>query len=116
MINKHIALVLLALLSLCVTDASGKAQKFFNLTADEVRIDSVLPYFTHSMPLGGEWADSVYTVSIEYPEFLEMSDADVARYSKSVTGGPGLCRGGVEGRGRAPQGTLGGGVRADSGA
>ena len=89
MINKHIALVLLALLSLCVTDASGKAQKFFNLTADEVRIDSVLPYFTHSMPLGGEWADSVYTVSIEYPEFLEMSDADVARYSKISDGRPG---------------------------
>ena len=74
--------ILLALLMLCVTDVCAKSQKFFNLTADEVKIDSVLPYFTYTAPLGGAWADSVYTVSIEYPEFIEMGDADAARYRK----------------------------------
>ena len=74
--------ILLALLMLCVTDVCAKGQKFFNLTADEVKIDSVLPYFTYTAPLGGAWADSVYTVSIEYPEFIEMGDADAARYRK----------------------------------
>ena len=56
------------------------AQQFFNLTANEVRIDTLLPVFTHSVPLGRHYADSVYNVSIEYPEFIPMSDADVARY------------------------------------
>ena len=56
-----------------------QAQKFFNLTADEVRIGESLPCFTFSMPLGDDYADSVYTVSIAYPEFIDMSDADAKR-------------------------------------
>ncbi len=56
------------------------AQEFFNLTADEVRIDSVLPRFTCAFPLGDHYADSVYTVSILYPDFLEMTPDDVSRY------------------------------------
>ena len=57
--------------------ASG--QGFFNLTADEVKIDSVLPRFCYSVELGSAYADSVYTVSIDYPEFIDMHPADVAR-------------------------------------
>ena len=56
------------------------AQRFFNLTAQEVRIDSLLPVFTYAYPIGPRYADSIYTVSIEYPEFIPMSDADVKRY------------------------------------
>ena len=56
------------------------AQSFFNLTADEVKIDSVLPCFHYSQPLGEAYADSVYEVSIDYPEFIDMAEADVARY------------------------------------
>lgn len=56
------------------------AQRFFNLTAQEVRIDSLLPVFTYAYPIGSHYADSTYTVSIEYPEFIPMSDADVKRY------------------------------------
>ena len=67
----------LTLLLLCL---QGKAQGFFNLTAQEVRIDSVLPTFTYQKPLGSHYADSTYTVSIEYPEFIEMSKADIKRY------------------------------------
>lgn len=56
------------------------AQRFFNLTAQEVSIDSLLPVFTYAYPIGPRYADSIYTVSIEYPEFIPMSDADVKRY------------------------------------
>ena len=58
------------------------SQSFFNLTADEVRMDSVLPVFTHSIQLGPNYADSTYTVSIAYPEFIPMSAADVERYQR----------------------------------
>ena len=65
-----------AILLLCVV---AKAQQFYNLTADEVRIDSVLPLFTYTQELGAGYVDSTYTVNIEYPEFIDMSADDVAR-------------------------------------
>ncbi len=61
------------------------AQRFFNLTAAEVRVDSALPRFSHAIPLSGAYADSLYTVSIAYPEFIDMTAADVAR-CKSMSG------------------------------
>lgn len=57
-----------------------EAQRFFNLTAPQVRIDSVLPQVTYSIPLFDNYADSTYTVSIEYPEFISMSNHDVQSY------------------------------------
>ena len=57
-----------------------QAQRFFNLTAEQVRIDSLLPVFTHHVALGPHYADSAYSVTIAYPEFIPMSDADVQRY------------------------------------
>lgn len=56
-----------------------KAQEFFNLTADEVRIDSLLPVFSHTWPVEGGRAED-YTVEIEYPEFVEMTRSDILRY------------------------------------
>ncbi len=72
---------LLVMLTIALALGLGKAdaQGFFNLTADEVRIDSVLPSFGHSFPLTEGWADSTYSVTIEYPEFIDMGEADVAR-------------------------------------
>ena len=67
----------MTLLLLCL---QGKAQGFINLTAQEVRIDSVLPAYTYQKLLGPHYADSTYTVSIEYPEFIDMSEADIKRY------------------------------------
>ena len=61
---------------------SASAQRFFNLTAQEVKIDSLLPVFHCAVPVGVGYADSTYTVSIEYPEFIPMSDDDVARYQQ----------------------------------
>ena len=57
-----------------------RAQKFYNLTAQQVKIDSVAPTFACAIPLSGDYADSVYTVSIAYPEYIDMTAADVARY------------------------------------
>ena len=63
------------------------AQRFFNLTAQEVEIDSLLPVFTYAYPVGNHYADSVYSVSIAYPEFITMSEDDVKRYQK-ISGEP----------------------------
>ena len=52
------------------------------MTAHEVKIDSLLPLFTYTRELGPAYADSVYTVSIDYPEFIDMSVADVRRYQQ----------------------------------
>lgn len=63
------------------------AQDFFNLRADEVRIDSVLPSFQHSWKLGADGVNDDFEVVIEYPEFIDMSPSDVLRY-QSVSGEP----------------------------
>jgi len=67
------------LLFLCQFAAT---QEFFNLTAQEVRIDSLLPLFTHTFELGADYADKDYTITIDYPEFIDMSETDIARYQK----------------------------------
>lgn len=81
MTKRKILLSVIALLCCCNIMGSS-VKKFFNLTADEVKIDSVLPRFACSLPLGGAWADSVYTVKIEYPEFYDMSSGDIERCVK----------------------------------
>lgn len=74
---------MLAALLCCTLNVS--AQAFFNLTAEQVKIDSLLPNFTYSRDLGYNYADSTYSVTIEYPEFVIMTDADVQRYKKITT-------------------------------
>lgn len=61
---------------------SISAQDFFNLTANDVRIDSLLPIFTHQYNLGTNYQDSTYNVTIEYPEFIDMTDSEIAQYKK----------------------------------
>ena len=82
MIKRYI--IGIGLLLICLTTS---AQKFFNLTASEVRIDSLLPVFTYKQPLGSHYKDSTYTISIAYPEFIPMSEADVRRY-QAITNTP----------------------------
>ena len=71
--------IILTILCLSLS-AHAAAQVFFNLTANEVKIDSLLPLFTYQQELGAHYADSVYEVSIDYPEFFDMSAADIKRY------------------------------------
>ena len=67
----------IVLLFLC---QQAEAQEFINLTAQQVRIDSLLPIYTYQKQLMGNFADSVYSVSIEYPEFEAMNKTEVRRY------------------------------------
>lgn len=71
--------IFMTVIALCLALQAG-AQRFFNLTADQLRIDSLLPVFSHTFPLDGQFRDSVYQVAIEYPEYVEMTAADVSRY------------------------------------
>lgn len=73
-----------AVILLVCCQAAVAQSRFFNLTAEEVKIDSLLPYFSYALPVGYNYADSVYTVTIEYPEFMDMNEADIARY-KNIT-------------------------------
>ena len=65
----------------------AEAQEYVNLTAQQLRIDSLLPVYTYQKQLGSHYADSVWHVSIEYPLFIDMSPADVKRY-RQISGEP----------------------------
>ena len=54
------------------------AQRFFNLTVDEVSINGALPQFTYTVPLPSDYADSAYRATVLYPEFIDMPEADIA--------------------------------------
>ena len=76
---------ILTLIGLLAVVLGASAQEFFNLTADDVKIDSLLPTFCYSVDLPQGYQDSVYQVSIEYPEFIDMAPADVLLYN-SISG------------------------------
>ena len=76
---------LIILWGLLATVLEARGQEFFNLTAEQVRIDSVLPRFAHSFDLPANYADSVYEVSIGYPEYLDMGSADIERTKRLIT-------------------------------
>lgn len=78
MTKKHLFSIIFLL---CLV-TPGMGQRFFNLTADEVKIDSLLPFFSHSIALGECYKDSTYNVTIEYAEYIDMTHADVTRYKK----------------------------------
>ena len=76
--GKHYILGLLMLL----LGLQAHAQRFFNLTSDEVRVDTVMPTFGYSIPLSGDYADSTYIATILYPEFIDMTELDIANYHR----------------------------------
>mgnify|MGYP001169637189 FL=1 len=78
--NCGIIFILLLLLGSLHLQASQK--RFYNLTTEDVRVDSVIPEFVYSIPLAGDYKDSVYTASLSYPEFVDMTLQDVAAYQK----------------------------------
>lgn len=89
--KKIITLLILGLLLPCVQlsifnyqlpISTASAQRFFNLAANDVEIDSILPVFNYSVPLYDNYADSTYEVKIKYPEFIDMSEADILAYSR----------------------------------
>lgn len=67
---------------LVAVTANAQRQRFFNLTVEDIEIDSLLPQFTYAIPVGENYADSVYQLEIRYPEFIDMCKEDEARYAK----------------------------------
>jgi len=59
---------------------NGQQRRFFNLTVEDVTIDSLLPHFHYAIPIGENYADSTYELEIRYPEFIDMSHEDIQRY------------------------------------
>ena len=87
MTHPHFAAAMRAIAAtvmLLATAATALAQQFHYLTAAELAIDSVLPRFACSIPLPANYADSTYTVSILYPEFIDTAPYSVKRLHKLV--------------------------------
>ena len=72
----------LVLLMLLLPFKVKAAERFFNLTYEQVKIDSVLPNFSYNITLSGNYQDSIYTVTLLYPEFIDMSKNDITRYNE----------------------------------
>lgn len=90
---RHIITLVIWTLAVCgvhaadiMPDGVGERHtRFFNLVADEVRIDSMLPQVQFVLPLEEDYDDSVYVATILYPEFLDMGTRDIEDYRR-VTG------------------------------
>lgn len=82
MTNKRVRIFFVWMALLVLALPAKAQQRFFNLTADEVKVDSVLPHFLYSIPLPENYQDSVYTVSVKYPEYMDMTVSDVANYNR----------------------------------
>ena len=82
MTNKRVRIFFVCIALLVLALPAKAQQRFFNLTADEVKVDSVLPHFLYSIPLPENYQDSVYTVSVKYPEYMDMTVSDVANYNR----------------------------------
>ncbi len=67
------------LLLTCIITVQAQ-KRFYNLTAEELRIDSFLPNVAYSVPLPHNYQDSTYTLSIRYPEYIDMPASDVRKY------------------------------------
>ena len=50
--------ILSFILLLLAISAQAQKQRFFNLTVEDVTIDSLLPHFTYAIPIGENYADS----------------------------------------------------------
>ncbi len=56
-------------------------ERFVYLTTDDVQIDSILPSVGYSLELPQDCSDSVYTVTLLYPEFIDMAPSDIRMYN-----------------------------------
>ena len=63
-------------------------ERFVYLTTDDVQIDSVIPYVGYSTNLPLDYQDSVYTVSLVYPEYIDMAPSDIVKYKRLADAEP----------------------------
>lgn len=69
------------------TQTQAQMQRFYNLSAADVAIGDRLPQFAISVPLPEHYADSVYTATLLYPEFIDMSATDIQAYHQLAPSG-----------------------------
>ena len=67
------------LLLTCIITVQAQ-KRFYNLTAEDLRKYSSLPNVAYSIPLPHNYQDSTYTLSIRYPEYIDMPASDVRKY------------------------------------
>ena len=67
------------LLLTCIITVQAQ-KRFYNLTAEELRIDLNLPNVAYSTPLPDNYQDSTYTLDIRYPEYIDMPESDIRKY------------------------------------
>ena len=75
--KKHIILAIVAVMGFATVRA--QYSQYFNLTAEEVRIDRRLPIFNYSFDLGTDYQSSEYGVELTYPQFIDMTKEDIAK-------------------------------------
>ena len=80
--------IISVVLLFCATTLQAQRQQFFNLTAEEVKVDTLLPVFSHSFELGRNYDDSTYTVTFKYPEFIAMSREDTLKCKQFFASDP----------------------------
>lgn len=74
--------IFIAMTILLVSATGTKAQGFVDLKSNELKIDTVLPYYTYIHDIGMSYSDSTYKVVLEYPEFKEMTKAEIKKYKE----------------------------------
>ncbi len=77
---------LIFLFLLCAVPVAAQ-ERYVYLTTDDVTIDSILPHSGWDMPLPMNQSDSIYTVSLLYPEFIDMAPSDIESYNR-ISGEP----------------------------
>ena len=63
-------------------------EHFVYLTTEDVQIDSVIPHVGYSADLPADYRDSVYTVTLVYPEYIDMTPSDILKYKKLADAEP----------------------------
>lgn len=79
---KKIYVIITLLAALSFMHAMAQKTQFYNLTADQLKVDSLLPHVgcTYDLPLNH--ADSVYEVALKYLEYYDLSPAEVEAYKR----------------------------------
>lgn len=76
---QRIIYILLSMLCLTTMEAQ---ERFVYLTTEDVQIDSVIPHVGYSIALPDNFRDSTYTVTLAYPEYIDMAPSDIMQYER----------------------------------
>ncbi len=62
--------------------ANAQFKQFIHLNSENIKIDSILPHFISTIPIGENYTDSIYKIEIKYPEFVDLTKEDIKKYYK----------------------------------